>query len=448
MRASILGRYQNGILVEKLRAFLHNEKGASIIFIALTMPAFIGGMGLAAEVGYWQLHHRAMQNAADAAAIAAATNNGSSYATEAQAVASQYNFTAGTGNVTVSATNPNTAAGCTSSCYVVTVTDKVPLLLSQIVGYEGSSAVGGQRVATLSATAVASTTTAYSYCILALATSGTQGIRTDGSPNANLNGCNTMSNNNSTCNGHNLNATEGDAAGTNNGCGNIQHSGVRAATDSFSGIFASANISNTCSSYPQEGTKKNGNQTLPNSNQWNGNYSYSGVRVVCGDQQLTGNTTLNNTVLVIENGMLDTNGYTFKGTNVTVVFSGTNTGTYQHIPTDTSSTTTGTFDIAAPTSGTWSGIAMYQDPSVTKNVDVSYAGNNPTWDITGLVYLPHSSVTISGAVNKSSSGLTCFELVVDNVLINGTANIFGNDSQCAAAGLNQTKGGSRGALVN
>jgi hypothetical protein len=81
-------------------------------------------------------------------------------------------------------------------------------------------------------------------------------------------------------------------------------------------------------------------------------------------------------------------------------------------------------------------------------VDISAAGNSPTWNITGLVYLPHASVTLSGAVGKSSKGQTCFELVVDNVTINGTGAIFANDSQCAAAGLNQIKGGSRGLLVN
>ena len=64
----------------------------------------------------------------------------------------------------------------------------------------------------------------------------------------------------------------------------------------------------------------------------------------------------------------------------------------------------------------------------------------------GLVYLPHSSVTMSGAVNKSSSGSTCFVLVVDNITINGTGSIFANNSQCGSAGL--TEPYTRGTLVN
>jgi hypothetical protein len=55
---------------------------------------------------------------------------------------------------------------------------------------------------------------------------------------------------------------------------------------------------------------------------------------------------------------------------------------------------------------------------------------------------------LSGAVNKSSQGARCFEMVVDNLTVNGTGDIFANDDQCAAAGLDQTKGGTRGMLVN
>jgi hypothetical protein len=81
------------------------------------------------------------------------------------------------------------------------------------------------------------------------------------------------------------------------------------------------------------------------------------------------------------------------------------------------------------------GVAIYQDPTLTTGVDIAAAGNSPTWDITGLVYLPHSSVTFSGAVNKSSNGASRFALVVDNITINGTGDILAKGG-CAAAGLN------------
>src|SRR6266568_6122256 len=75
--------------LENLRAFLGDQAGASMIVIGLTLPALIGAMGLAVEVSFWHLHKRDMQNAADAAVIAAATSNGPAYAAEGSAVASQ-----------------------------------------------------------------------------------------------------------------------------------------------------------------------------------------------------------------------------------------------------------------------------------------------------------------------------------------------------------------------
>jgi hypothetical protein len=394
-----------------------------------------------------------MQNAADAAAIAAATNGTSTYAAEAQAAAAQDGFPNGLGTITVAASNPNTASGCTTAagnpnnCYTVTVSDKVPLFLSQVVGYAGN----GKGTTTLAATAVAtSAPTAYPYCILALGGSVTD-ITTNGAPKTNLNGCNVMSNTNATCNGHNLNANHGDAHGTNNGCGITQRSNVPVVNDPYKSL--AANISaDTCggsfpNNYPQEPGKKG--PALPASNQWSGPYTLSGYKVVCGDQQVNGLATINapsNAVLVIENGELNiTSGSTLQtssGSGLTIVFTGSNNAS-SHIPFGG-----GTLDIAAPTSGTWSGMALYQDPSLTTNVDISAAGNSPTWNISGMVYLPNSNVTLSGAVSKASNGTTCLGMVVADITINGTGDIFANDTGCKAAGLALPTGGNRGTLVN
>jgi Flp pilus assembly protein TadG len=431
-----------GTVARAARAFIGNERGASIVVVGLTLPAMVGAMGLAAEVSYWHLHHRAMQNAADAAAIAAATNGGANYATEGKAVAAHYGFTDGSGQITVAVTNPATAPGCTTNCYVVTVTNQVSLFLAQIVGYTGSTTVNGKNVTTITATAVATAKPAYSYCIVALASSGKPGIDANGVPDANLNGCNVMSNTSASCSGHDLNAHYGDANGTSTGCGSTQHSGMPKVTDPYASLASNIPADTCGGTYPQE-PSKHGDPALPTSNQWAGSYASASTTVVCGDQQLTGNTTLNNTTLVIENGQLDTNGFTLNGTGLTLVFTGSNGGGYQHTPTGG-----GTLNITAPTDGAWSGVAIYQDPSLNTNVDISAAGNSPTWDISGLVYLPHSSVTLSGAVNKSSNGQSCFNIVVDNITINGTGSIFAHDNNCSAAGLTMPRGGSRGTLVN
>jgi hypothetical protein len=164
----------------------------------------------------------------------------------------------------------------------------------------------------------------------------------------------------------------------------------------------------------------------------------SGDTKVCGDLQLTGDVIINTplgqpgAVLTIFNGQLDTNGYTIKtsnGSGLTVIFSGDNSGSYTHAPTGG-----GTLDIAAPTTGPWKGVAIYQDPKLTSGVDISAAGNTPAWDITGLVYLPNASVTLSGAVNKAGFGASCFAMVVKDITVNGTGMITPNGG-CIPAGL-------------
>jgi hypothetical protein len=269
----------------------------------------------------------------------------------------------------------------------VWVSKKVPLSLSQVIGYNGDTTVNGQKAVTVAATAVATTsgpgTGNTQYCILALANSGAaQALTTNGAPFANLYGCNVMSNTNATCNGHDLNATYGDAHKTSSGCGNTPRSGEPLVPDPLASLASNIPSGSGCNNtYPQEPAKKK-DPALPASNQWSGTLGFSGTQVVCGDQQLIGNTQINNTTLVIENGQLDTNGYTLTGDNVTVIFSGTSGGSYEHVPTGG-----GTIDITPPTSGTWEGIAIYQDPSLTTGVNVSAAGNSPAWNISGAIYL-------------------------------------------------------------
>jgi Flp pilus assembly protein TadG len=425
--------------------------GSVAVITALLLPLLVGFFALALEPAFWMQVQRGAQNAADSAVLAAAINGGAAYAAEAEAVAAQYGLVDGQNNVSIQvAENVScpAAAGGGTTCYSVTITKTVPLLLASAVGYRGDTTLQGALAKSIVATAVSiQGTVDRPYCILALAGSGAQGIRTNGAPNANLAGCNIMSNTTATCNGHNLGADVGDAHGSNNGCGVQTNSNQPVVTDPYANL--AANIpSNPCSSYPQEPTGKKG-APLPPTNTFSGAVAWTGAKIVCGDMQLTGDVTLNTAatgaVLVIENGQLDTNGHTIQtasGAAVTIVFSGDN-GSYTHAPTGG-----GTIDIAAPTSGAWSGVAIYQDPGLTSGVDISATGNSPTWDITGLVYLPHSSVTFSGAVNKSSNGASCFDLVVDNLLINGTGSILAH-GQCGAAGLAMPAGKvpGRGKLV-
>jgi hypothetical protein len=418
-------------LVGRLRA---DDRGAVSVIMGVLMIPLVGVLALGFEVSNWYMTARGMQNAADAAALAAATNGGPNYDVEAKAVAAQYGYVNGTNGISVTVSNAAACPGGGNNCFSVSISGAVPLLLSQVVGFKGDTTSNGAAAKQLSSSAVAiHPNTPTDFCLVAL---GPQGIRANGAPKASM-ACNTMANAGSTCNGgSNLGAPIGAAHNTNNGCGAKQYSNGPAIVDTYAALATKIPADPCGGVYPQEPGKKG--SPLPLGNQLSGSQSWSGNVMNCGDLQLTGNVTINTpiggsgAVLTIFNGQLDTNGYsitTSNGSALTVVFSGTNSGSYTYAPTGS-----GTLDIAAPTSGVWSGVAIYQDPKLTNGVDISAAGNTPTWDITGLVYLPNSSVTLSGIVNKAGFGNSCFAMVVKDITINGTGAILPN-GQCIPAGL-------------
>jgi len=428
------------------RSLWADERGVTAIIVGLVAALVIGIVGLGIDVVGWYRTDREMQNAADSAAVAAAVNGTSSYQSEAKAVAAQPAYDDGSTGVHVTASDqtcPNTATE--GNCVNVTVEmDTAPQFFSQVVGFPAPP---------LSSTAIASGARVHQYCLLALAGDGkSPAILANGSNNANLTGCSIMSNTSATCHGHNLLATYGDAHGTDTNCGNDEHSNVPKVSDPYS-YLASSIPANPCkaSDYSWESKK------AATKNQWsNANPITVGSPpttanngIVCGDLQLidsgsgnpvTVSTASTGSVLVIEDGQLDLNGLTLQtasGSALTIIFSGDLTDTHTKYPTDNSSTGKGVLNIQAPTSGTWSGVAIYQDPNLPDlggDLDVYYTGYQPAWDVTGLIYMPHASATFKGAVNKSSYGASCFVLVVDNVTIDGTANIE-ETGGCAAAGL-------------
>ena len=434
-----------------------DEGGVTAVVVGLVATLVIAFVGLGVDVITWYRTDRAMQNAADSAAIAAATNGGATYSNEAKAVAAQYGYVDGSNGVHVYAYNNQTCPDAETNCYKVTVAmDTAPQFFSQVVGLPAPP---------LSSAAMAGGDQIHQYCLLALATDGTDpAITSHGANSANMTGCNIMSNTGSTCTGHNLQATNGDAHGTNNGCGINEHSNVRAVSDPYS-YLASSIPANPCSTYQQEDKKGGG---LSGNNVWGpGGITVTALSdpptisnhgIICGDLKLTGNVTLTTaspgSLLVIENGRLDIGSFvlsTASGYALTIIFSGTNSASYYHYPIDSSGSaatdcSVSCINIQAPTTGTWKGVAMYQDPSLTQNVSFTYTGNSPTWDITGLIYLPHANATFSGAVNKSSYGASCFVLVVDSVLINGTGSIE-ETGGCGAAGLTMPQDTVQGASL-
>jgi hypothetical protein len=420
--------------------------------LVMGLVPIIGALSMGVEASNWWLTQRTMQNAADSAAIAAAMNgsaNGTSggaacsttddWCSEARAVSATYGFANGSSNVVVTATDnlacpsPLTA----TDCFKVVITKEVPVRLLNVVGFQGDTVIGGQHYVTVRASAMAYPAGGASppFCIVALGTSAKQDLVVNGGPNSNLPNCAVGSNGAVTCNGHPIAGTIASYAanGDTNDCaanGNDQTEKAPI-TDPYASQAADI-PNNTCpsptlaSSYPQEAKLKKG-QTA-NWNLISGTPGWDkSTQVMCGDVQLTGNVTLDaGTILVIENGALDLNGHNFTLNGGSVIFTGPTIAglSPSHFPEGggalTISAPTGTWSAAT---NSWTGFALYQDPNLPpgSGVDITSAGNTPTYDITGLIYAPNSNVTISGVITSDGA---CVGFLAWTVDINGTGNVI------------------------
>jgi Flp pilus assembly protein TadG len=264
-----LGPYHRHAFQRRRRfaAVWEDRSGAIAVLTALGLTALIGIVGLAIDLGIWYRTNRALQNAADAAVIAAAIDGTGTYQSTAKAVTAQYGFFDGSDGITVTALNNQTYPSGATNCYKVTVAQSsAPLFFSSVLGISPPA---------ISSAAMATSSEVHNYCILSLAGlsghSNSTGITADGSSHANMNGCSVMSNNGANCNGHDLGAAWGDAHGTNDGCGQTPHSNAPQVSDpeALLAQYIPANpCGTTATSFPQEPSSSI--KTLSGSYTWSG----------------------------------------------------------------------------------------------------------------------------------------------------------------------------------
>ncbi len=444
-------------------AFAACTRAAISPLTALMLIPICGAIAYSVELGSWQYMQRSTQNAADSAALAAATNDNTSlvgsepyYRQEARAVAKRFGFTNGVGGTTVTAAPATCPAGTDSgaTCYSATITSKFPVLFSGVIGFKGDTTYGSGRGQTITAYAIATTkggggTAPAQYCIRTLQDGATVDLNVNGGPKVDLGGCSIVSDAGMNCNGQPL-----DNAGyaiMGSGLWSAQHycsspaaQNLDYTSPNFKGIPDDPyNSSSYLSNIPQN-TCPNYKDNLLSGNQ-------TGTIVVCGNlvvgtkvnngnnnncSDINGNKcekltlTGNDTKVIVYNGTLKLNGnalLTASGATATIILAGTST-------LDASN---GTLDIKAPGSSStspWKGIAVYQTPPSPAPVAATIAGSNSTINVRGIFYLPRTNLTVSGAVNKDVVGTTCFLLVTNTLNINGGGRII-DRSGCADAGV-------------
>ncbi len=536
-----------------LARFRRHRHGAVAPILALALIPILGAMGIGAEVSNWWLVQRTAQNAADSAVLAAAIDagnnmNGSTYPTatptnnscttvpssteswycQAISTAAGYSYTR-SATVMVApaiATCPNPGVNL-SQCYQVSITKLVPIYLLGVLGFNGSDVVGGVKYQRITSTAYAAAPgPPVDFCLLT--TDGD--ISASGTPNANILGCDSFSNGNSSCSGHGYQAGFAYASGStasgtctisgNGGHPNQQYQCDPYGSNAVHGQTFPDNLGNggtfteTCSTSTNASSliPADPGCTSPNSLTANsGSYpkanvitqasvsgsatgtgyanavatTVNGVSMqmiqVCGNAvlgsgltggttgsvngcastiQYTGSTPL---IIVVYSGGLEFAACTLADNAPSLNADGTSNGGMtlifappseaspgQACPAGTtcgpvtfnSSGTTGVLEDAAPESGPFSGLAIMQSANYASDsgcpsgnsghgitgVDFCNAGNSPTLDLQGLVYMPEADIAFAGAISKfQPNSLNCTGWIIKSFETNGTGSILDNN---------------------
>jgi hypothetical protein len=309
-----------------------------------------------------------------------------------------------------------------SKCYRVTIESIVPLLLSQVVGYKGNTTVmsGTKTVPAMKlvTTAVAARGgSPRDYCIIALGQAGVQlDVEFNGAKNADLEGCGLLSNEGMQCNGASAGfAMYADSPlGDPSGCGKpgAHSTSTPKLPDPYKSLEPNIVTNPSCADSPPAAPAFN-----------------KSIASYCGTTSLTSHIDFGNTptVITINSGNLNLNGFSLKGSALTIIFTGKNPNAGTH--TIVGSGQGSALHITAPTSGVWKGIAIYQDPDLLVGVDFSASGNRPVLNVTGVMYMPNAKVTLTGAINKDASPRPCFVMVVGSMTVAG-GGFFADGERC------------------
>ncbi len=135
---------------ERLRALRRDQSGAAMVAAALTMPALVGAMALSAELSYWYLVERTLQNASDVAAHAGARSLKGGASQEAitaaaEAVAAASGYAPEMGTIVVNTPPLSGPRAGEANTVEVILTESRPRLLSAIFELRSHRRFGPRR---------------------------------------------------------------------------------------------------------------------------------------------------------------------------------------------------------------------------------------------------------------------------------------------------------------
>lgn len=414
----------------------NKESGQALVLTAVALVMLMGFAGLAIDMGVLRHEKRLQQTAADAAALAGATNLnfGSGVTTGGQAAAAANGFSdtsttcstgcpnpGDVGFVTVTINNPPVSGPHAGDAKYVEalVTDVHPTYFMKVLGTNKES-VTARAVATNTSGGV------NSGCLYTLGepTDTIEGVNINGSAILNATTCGIVDNGNFNTQGNKLIVN----AGTFGESGNTNASGpggtvtctatpdscptpnMPAAADPLAGLPPPCNpcTGGTALNVPSSGGTINpGTYSSIKIN--GGTVTFNpGIYIITGT---VGGAGCPGDCLVIPGNA------TISGSGVMFYF--TNDATIDM-------TGTPTINLSPPTSGTYKGILMYQDPADTSTVAPNgpRLGGNSGSSFTGALYFPSDQVTFFGNNTSISVGMVVSQSL--SLSGNPTVNLTGD----------------------
>jgi Flp pilus assembly protein TadG len=406
-----------------------DRRGNVIVMAAAALPLLIGCAGLATDTIQWTLWKRQLQRAADSAALAGVydrVNSAGSTATVASTVAHDLTL------------NQHTWMSNAAGYPVVTYPADSGVKTNQVsVGLAVQQSLPFSSLFMTTAPMITATSTAATIpaggdaCIEALESNASfTGITNSGNTTVSAPNCIMYSNSPST-----NSASAGGSSSVNvkaiAAVGGISQSNnwtvqqylpySPALPDPFANVTPDPNAM-VCSAAALDQNTNIAAAIAAGTNCWS-------------SLSVGANRTLNMTgfagPIYINGGSADLKG-TFNCTGCTIVL--TNKSTAANAPIGTlSSNAQASNNISAPTSGTFKGLAIYQDRRATGNTDKINGGSGSV--VTGAVYFPNDVLWING-----SGGATalCAMWVARRIVFTGNSSITlknQSDSACAASGM-------------
>ncbi|MCY7280783.1 MAG: Tad domain-containing protein [Sphingomonas bacterium] len=434
-----------------MRNFMTNiwndKRGNAMIIAAAALPLLIGSAGLATDTIQWALWKRQLQRAADSAAIAGVYDRVAAKTTTGTAAAVDKDL--GINNSLDSTKFPLLTKTVGFPADAGTQQNQVRVLLAVRRPLSFSSMFMGSAPLIRTSATAATVSSAGEFCVLSLQNNSKTGIQATGNASIVMD-CGMMTNSTST----NAAAGQGSAnvtATTLAAAGGIQQSRTwnvgsyqpytPALADPYATLTPDATDFASCASSPPSLSINGGNSGLIVS----GGACYSSLSI--GSNRTL---TLRNGTYVISGGSVNIQG-TLNLTNATLLLTNKNAGLTQPIG-SMDMNAGGQINATAPTTGKWSGMALYQD---RRAVDTAPTGNitasspnkingNSTNKITGVIYFPNQQVTYNGNGTGTS---TCTQFVAKRIYWSGNTGANNFTKNCVLKGMTAITSSLRVRLV-